>query len=342
MIVRTAFLFLLGVSTAFAQATLEAPATAKAGGQVTVTVAGKTTPRDFVTIVPKGMREGGYDAYQYTSKPGALNLVVPAAAGEYEIRLLGAASPYPTLAKRSLTVEAVTATLDAPAQVTAGKQFDVKWTGPNNERDYVAIGDVDPKGRKYITYKYTREGSPLKLNAPDDAREYELRYILATGDTIIARKRIVVGSVSASVTAPASVAAGAKFPVTWKGPNNPRDFITIVKVGTADKQYGWYEYTSKGSPLELRAPDVAAEYEVRYLTAQSYATLGVAKLTVTATPARCQGPRKPRLAPALRSAGRARTIRTITSISCRRAREMVTAATMRTRRAAIRSRYSRR
>jgi hypothetical protein len=287
MIVRIAVLFLLGMSTAFAQNTLEAPATAKAGGQITVTVGGKTSPRDFVTIVPKGTREGAYALYEYTAKPGALKLATPAEAGEYEIRLLSAASSYPTLARRPLRIDAVTATLDAPAQVAAGKEFEVKWTGPGNERDYIAIGDT---ARKYIAYKYTREGSPIKLNAPDDAREYELRYILGTGDTIIARKRIVVGAVTASVTVPASVAAGAKFPVTWKGPNNPRDFITVVKAGTAEKQYAWYEYTSKGSPLNLLAPDTAGEYEVRYLTAQSYATLGVAKLTVTANTASVQGP----------------------------------------------------
>jgi hypothetical protein len=287
MIVRIVLLFLCGVSAALAQNSLEAPATAKAGAQITVNVTGKTTPRDFVTIVLKGSREGAYQGYQYTNKPGAVKLAVPPAAGEYEIRLLAADSPYRTLAKRALLVETVGATLEAPAQVAAGKEFEVKWTGPNNERDYIAIGD---ESRKYIAYKYTREGSPIKLNAPDDAKEYELRYILAAGDTIIERKRIVVGAVTASVTVPATIAAGAKVPVTWKGPNNPRDFITIVKAGTPDKRYGEYEYTSKGSPLQLRAPDVAGEYEVRYLMAQSYATLGVAKVTITATTGSVQGP----------------------------------------------------
>ena len=73
---------------------------------------------------------------------------------------------------------------------------------------------------------------------------------------IIGKRPITVGSVSASVTAPQSAAAGSKIKITWQGPNNPRDFITIVKAGTPDKQYGAYEYTSKGSPVEMRAPDV--------------------------------------------------------------------------------------
>jgi hypothetical protein len=290
MIARIVALMAMGISTAVAQVGVEAPASAKAGSTISFTLTGKTNERDFVSIVPKGAREGEYDIYVYVPKAGPGKIATPAAAGEYEIRVLGAASPYPTLASRAIRIEAVAATLDAPAQVPAGQEIEIRWTGPNNARDYIAIGDADPNGRKYITYQYTSKGSPVKLNAPDEAKEYELRYILAVGDTIIGRKRITVGSVSASVTAPEKVAAGAKFSVTWKGPNNPRDFITIVKAGTAAKQYGPYEYASKGSPLQLTAPDAAGEYEVRYLTAQSYVTLGAATVTVGAVTASIQGP----------------------------------------------------
>ena len=274
-------------ATAFAQATVSGPATAKVGAQVEVTVAGSKNPRDFVTIVEKSAREGAYGGYQYANKPGALKLVAPAKAGEYEIRLLGADTPYPTLARRPLRIDAVEATLEAPGQAAAGGKIAVKWTGPNNQRDYIAIGNA---ARPYISYKYTREGSPLELMAPDEPGQYELRYFLGAGDAIIGRRPIAIGSVSASITAPASAAAGSKIAVTWQGPNNPRDFITIVKAGTADKQYGPYEYSSKGSPVAMRAPDLAGEYEVRYLTGQTYATLATAKMTVTAVTATLKGP----------------------------------------------------
>jgi Ca-activated chloride channel family protein len=128
------------------------------------------------------------------------------------------------------------------------------------------------------------------LLAPDEPGQYELRYFLGAGDAIIGKRPIAIGSVSASITAPPSAAAGSKIAVTWQGPNNPRDFITIVKAGTPDKQYGTYEYSSKGSPVAMRAPDLAGEYEVRYLTAQSYATLAIAKMTVTAVTATLKGP----------------------------------------------------
>jgi hypothetical protein len=274
-------------STAFAQATVSGPASVKAGAAVQVTVAGSKNPRDFVTIVEKSSPEGAYGGYEYVTKPGAFKLIAPAKPGDYEIRLLAADSPYPTLARRALRIDAVEATLDAPAQVAAGAKFSVKWTGPNNEGDYVAYGDAS---RPYIGYEYTRAGSLLELTAPDEPGQYELRYFLGAGDVIIGRRPIAVGAVSASVTAPASAAAGSKIKITWQGPNNPRDFITIVKAGTADKQYGVYEYSSQGSPVEMRVPDVAGEYEVRYLTAQTYATLATAKLTVTAVNASLKAP----------------------------------------------------
>ncbi len=287
---KKALLLCLVTSVALAAPTLDGPATGAAGGEVTVTVTGNPSPRDFVTIVPKAAPEGKYDAYQYARTGGALKLSVPTEPGDYEIRLLGADTPYPTLARRPIRVAAVTATLDGPAQVAAGAKFEMRWTGPNNTRDYVGIGDADPKGRLYITYVYTNNGSPVQLVAPDKPGAYELRYYLGLDNKVIASRPITVGSVTASVSAPATVAAGGKVPVTWSGPNNPRDFITIVKAGTADKQYGPYAYTTKGSPLELRAPDEPGDYEVRYLTGQTYATLGTAKLTVTANSGSVQGP----------------------------------------------------
>ena len=289
MLGRISVLFVLCCSAASA-ASVDAPASASIGSEVTVTITGTSNPRDYVTIVPLGSREGAYDAYKYVSKPGALSLQVPPKPGDYEIRVLGALAPYPTLARKPLKVESVAASLDAPSQVDAGAQFQVHWSGPNNARDYVGIGNVDPKKRAYISYIYTSRGSPITLAAPDQPGEYELRYFLAVGNEVIARKRITVGSVSASLSTPEQVSAGSIFDVSWQGPNNPRDFITLVKIGTPEKRYDRYAYTAKGSPLKLRAPDEAGEYEVRYLTAQSYATLASTKLSVTAIAASIQGP----------------------------------------------------
>ena len=43
---------------AFGAATLESPATAEAGATIKLRATGSSNPRDFVTVVPKGTREG--------------------------------------------------------------------------------------------------------------------------------------------------------------------------------------------------------------------------------------------------------------------------------------------
>ncbi len=49
----------------------------------------------------------------------------------------------------------------------------------------------------------------MEFTAPDKPGKYELRYFLGSGNKVIATRPFTVGSVAASVTAPASVAIGA-------------------------------------------------------------------------------------------------------------------------------------
>ena len=72
--------------------------------------------------------------------------------------------------------------------------------------------------------------------------------------------------------------------MSWKGPNNPQDYVTIVPKGSKEGTSAHYEYTSRGNPTKLIAPLQAGEYEMWYATGQSHATL--AKATVRITPAK--------------------------------------------------------
>jgi hypothetical protein len=285
------FLLLLALTSgvALAAPTLTVPASAPAGSKVTVQVTGSGNPRDFVTVVPKGAPEGRYADYFYLQNKER-ELVMPAEPGDYEVRLLAADSPYKTLLAKPIKVSAVSATVKAPATVAAGGQITVAWTGPNNERDYVGVGE--PNGRPYLDYKYTRDGSPMKLAAPEKPGTYEVRYFLGAGDKIIARQAFTVTGVTATLSAPAQVAAGAKFQVKWTGPDNERDFVTVVKAGTVERTYQQYEYTSKGPTLEFTAPDSPGAYEIRYATGKEYNTLARAPLVVGGVSASVTVPRQ--------------------------------------------------
>ncbi len=282
-------LLVLAGGGAVAAPSLTAPPTATAGSTIELHATGSGNPREFVTVVPKGTREGSYLVYVYV-KPGNLKLAMPAAPGDYELRICEASNGYKTMLSRPIKITAAEATVSAPASVAAGATFEVKWTGPNHERDYVTIGETAPGGRLYLDYKYSRSGSPVKLAAPEKPGDYEVRYILGVGDTVIARQPITIGEVTASVTAPAQVAAGAKFKVSWAGPNNPRDFVTLVTAGTREKTYQRYVYTDKGNTLEFTAPEEPGSYELRYATGQGYLTLARAPIAVVAVTGTIAGP----------------------------------------------------
>jgi hypothetical protein len=277
---------LLAASAALAAPSIKAPATASVGSQLSLEATGAGDGHDFVTVVPKGAPEGSYDQYLYI-KPGKLVLQLPGKPGDYELRVCAAASPYKTLARQALRIEGATATVKAPAAIKAGALFEVAWTGPNNPRDYITIGNAE---RIYLDYKYTSSGSPAKITAPQEPGEYEVRYILGQGNGIIAAQKVTVGAVSASVTVPEQAAAGAKVSIGWQGPGNPRDYLTIVKAGAAPGTYGHYEYVSKGNPVSLTAPDAPGPYEARYLSAQGNLTLASAQFTVGPVTGTLSGP----------------------------------------------------
>jgi hypothetical protein len=289
--IATALLAVLPAAGALAQdITLTAPAQAAVGAAVQVDWQGGGAPQDFITIVAAGTPEGRYDQYQY-ARQSPVTLVAPASPGDYEIRYLGAATPYPTIARRPLRIVDVAATLEAPASVDAGSEFPVTWTGPDYPRDFITLVPAGTAEGQYATYAYTTKGSPLTLRAPDAAGQYELRYLLGTGSyRTLGRRTITVGGTDASLEAPAAADAGSKIEVTWQGPDNRQDFITIVPADAVEHEYDAYAYTAHGNPAALYAPEVAGAYEIRYLSGQSYATLASRALTVTPVSATLDAP----------------------------------------------------
>lgn len=90
----------------------------------------------------------------------------------------------------------------------------------------------------------------------------------------------------ASVDAPEVAGAGTLVDISWTGPNDSNDFITIVQAGAADSRHDTYQRSSRGSPLTLQAPDQLGAHEIRYISAQSGQVLarqGIELIPVQAT-----------------------------------------------------------
>ncbi|WP_050529332.1 vWA domain-containing protein [Pseudaestuariivita atlantica] len=258
---------------------IDAPDSAPQGANVPIAWEGPGYKNDYIAVAPK---EGGprYINYRYTRDGSPADLAMPPLPGDYVVQYV-LAQGSTVLTSVPITVTPVEVTLDAPASVLAGSAVPVTWTGPDYRNDYIAISKID--GPRYETYTYTREGGSLTVKAPLDAGEYELRYIMAQDNTVLAAQPLTVTNIGATLTAASTLPAGAKLLVEWEGPGYKGDYISIAVPDTPDNKYLGYTYTREGSPLTVRMPPRPGTYELRYLVTGSGAQV-LARQTITLTP----------------------------------------------------------
>ncbi len=181
------------------------------------------------------------------------------------------------------TVSASTgaATLDGPAAVGAGEKFDVKWTGPNAQGDYITIVAAGTAKWTDEPWFYTLSApSPRPLVAPIKDGAYELWYVDASG-AILARRSIGVTPFSGALGGPAEVEAGTNFQVAWNGPNGPGDYVTIVAADATKWTDESYFYTGSANPGTLVSPITPGDYVLWYVTGTDSATMATRPIKVT-------------------------------------------------------------
>ncbi len=204
---------------------------------------------------------GGSYAYVGNARNGVLKLTAPVEPGEYEVVYLverEVAARYP------LSVRAVTATLQAAASVQANGHLEVAFTGPRNNGDYLQFTDAGGVPvRGLYAYVGNAKGDTLKLRAPGEAGSYAVAYF--SGKRPIGSVPVQVTDVSARLSMPASITAGAHFPVEWQGPDNSGDMLRVRDAGGTNT--GSYGYTGNSpETMTLRAPEKTGTYQVVYLT----------------------------------------------------------------------------
>jgi Ca-activated chloride channel homolog len=155
--------------------TLELPVQVAAGTEFEVSWEAIEGPGDYITIVPASSGEGTYESYFNISEGATGTLVAPMTDGEFEIRFVSGLDSV-TMAASTITVTPLEITLEAPAEVAAGSDFEVVWTGPDGPSDYLTIVPAGSDEGTYLDYSYTTEGSPITLTAPEEPGDYEIRY----------------------------------------------------------------------------------------------------------------------------------------------------------------------
>lgn len=238
----------------------------EAGAKFQVTWEGPDTRQDFITLTDLDAGEFTYGyGYKYTARGNPAILTAPTKPGQYVVRYVmqGQNGPkHRALAEAVITVGSVTAELNAPSEVPAGSAFQVAYTGPDGQRNYIAIGDVEIDKIDYrYGYKLAKE-NPVELIAPDQPGSYAVRYIQEGNKAVVlATSLLTVTPVNASLEAPATVVARDEFEVSWDGPDNPRDYVAIYR----EDDLAHYSYTRRGNPVYLKAPNEAGTYNLRYM-----------------------------------------------------------------------------
>ena len=266
-------------------ATVSGPQSAPAGSMITVDWTGPNAKDDFIAAVDPATYK--WITYTYTREGSPLSLQMPPKPGVYELRYILSEGRKP-LASQPITATDVTATLSAPDELVAGATVPVEWTGPDYKGDYISV--TKPGDEKWITYTYTREGSPLMLQMPGEPGEYELVYTMSQDRTIIQRAPISVAALAYSLEAAPTANAGAKLSVTWTGPGYDGDYITVAGTDMADDKYVNYTYTREGNPLNLVMPGEPGAYEIRYVLGQDRSVQARVPVQVAAVGATVSGP----------------------------------------------------
>jgi len=267
-----------------ATATVTAPASAKLGTNIRIDWNGPNNRGDFISITSVHETDKLYGPhYGYPSKGGnPLKIRVPDEPGQYEIRYHLERS-YRVLGKTNITITDVEASVAVQAEVEAGSQVKVDWTGPDGNGDFISIDGVELEDDAYgKKYSYTRKGSPLKIDVPQQVGEYQVRYHLARTYRVIASAPLSVIDIAAELSAPPTVGAGSEFEVGWTGPGYQGDFISVDALDGGDREYGnGYGYPREpGKPVVVTAPDDPGNYQLRYHLKHSYRVLGNEPLVV--------------------------------------------------------------
>jgi len=173
------------------------------------------------------------------------------------------------------------ASLDFEGDVQAGTQFEVAWTGPDNQGDYITIVSAGAAEGTYQNYFYTVDGSPGTLSALTTAGDYEVRYVDGATTATVASAPLVVAGREITLELPVEVAAGTEFEVTWSAIDAPGDYVTIVPAASPEGTYESYFDTVDGPTGTLVAPMTEGDFEIRFVSGLDSATMAASTIVVT-------------------------------------------------------------
>jgi Ca-activated chloride channel family protein len=265
---------------------ISGPATVQTGAEFDVSWAGAVNPRDYLTIVPAGAKEGTYTDYVNTGSTTEGQLTAPAEAGLFELRYVleeGAK----TLASIPIEVTEPSVTLTGPAIARAGTAVSMTWSETVNPRDFLTIVPAGADQGSYAAYLRTDTSTTGELTAPAEPGLYEIRYVLDKGRKTLASAPLEVVAADAplddgaGLSVPASAAPGETITVTWTGSTDSADQrISLARKDQPDFSWVTVQPVTVDKTMQFTLPTEPGLYEVRYLDITNRQLLGRAVIEV--------------------------------------------------------------
>lgn len=155
--------------------------------EISVQWRGPNNKGDYITVVPKGAKDGDYLHYVYTNNDHTATLRLPSKAGNYELRYATENTSVNalknTLYSIPIRVVAHNYQIKSPARAKAGSHITIQYSGGKNNQDYITITPKDAAEGAYTDYFYTKDGKN-SLKVPNKAGDYEIRWVNEGGKPV--------------------------------------------------------------------------------------------------------------------------------------------------------------
>jgi len=163
---------------------LMAPPSVKGSEPVDVRWWGPAATLDVITLALTDTESKDYLSWASPSEGSPARLQAPSSAGTYEIRYIDERDS--VLASRPLVVEEIGVSIMVAETVHAGRRLKVSWSGPNSPDDFLVIVREGDTIKHYRDFAYVSVGSPTSLAAPGKPGMYEVQYIAAHPQRVLA------------------------------------------------------------------------------------------------------------------------------------------------------------
>ena len=162
---------------------------------------------------------------------------------------------------------AIPASLTVPPVLYTMQIFTARWTGPSLAEDLITIALPDSAADEWLQAVPVGGGGKLKLTAPEQPGEYEVRYVDASMN-ILATVAITVRKAQATLIAPQQARSGRLVRIRWMdGTRDPKDAIVISRKGAPLSSSINRRFIRGQSSVMLLMPSRSGEYELRYIQA---------------------------------------------------------------------------